>query len=295
MAGTQDFEIVTFPSSDGLRLYARDYAPREHQNRLPVICLAGLSRNSRDFHLIARHLSSHESRSRRVITLDTRGRGQSERDPDPSRYTVAHEAGDVLDLCRHLGIERAIFIGTSRGGLILHLLAATHPERMAGVVLNDIGPVIEIDGLLDIRDYLRRPAARFSTWDEVIAAVKATHGASFPALDEADWADLARAIHREDGGAIVPDHDPAITAPLAALTPETQLPALWPQFAAFEPLPMLVIRGEFSRLLSPQTVDAMASRHPDMTVRVAKGQGHAPLLHRPDTAEAIDAFLARLA
>lgn len=156
------FQERFYTSSDGLRLYARDYRPDEAASAgwLPVICLPGLTRNTRDFHPLALLLSRDPTAPRRVIAIDSRGRGNSAWDENKANYNLAIEAGDVIAACTTLGIERAIFIGTSRGGLILHLIAATHPDLLEAVILNDIGPVLEAEGLARIRDYLnnsRRP------------------------------------------------------------------------------------------------------------------------------------------
>ncbi|MGZ2423499.1 pimeloyl-ACP methyl ester carboxylesterase [Rhizobium laguerreae] len=150
------FQERFYTSSDGLRLYARDYRPDQAAaaGRLPVICLPGLTRNTRDFHPLALLLSRDTTMPRRVIALDSRGRGNSAWDENKANYNLAIEAGDVLAACAALGIERAIFIGTSRGGLILHLIAATRPDLLEAVILNDIGPVLEAEGLARIRDYL---------------------------------------------------------------------------------------------------------------------------------------------
>lgn len=281
-----------FAADDGLTLYARDYRGDvlATAERPSVVCLAGLSRNSRDFHRFAMRLSCEASPPRRVVTLDYRGRGQSERDPEAAHYTVAVESRDVLTACRSLGIGKADFIGTSRGGLILHLLADIAPERLGRIVLNDIGPVIEIEGLLAIATYLGRRDA-YSSWDDAVAELKSIHAAAFPILDEDDWNDMARAIFHEKNGRIAADYDFALAEPLSALTPDTPIADLWPLFGKFEQNPLMVIRGENSTILSESTVREMASMKPDMVTIVARGQGHAPLLHRADLFSAITAFL----
>ncbi|ATN33696.1 alpha/beta hydrolase [Rhizobium sp. ACO-34A] len=264
------------PVADGLKLYSRVYGA-EHGG-LPVVCLPGLSRNSRDFHQLALLLSSRSPTPLRVITIDSRGRGLSDKDEKKERYTIPTEAQDAIAVLDHFGLERALFIGTSRGGLILHILAATHPERLAGVVLNDIGPVIETEGLKQIQDYLGRER-RPENFDDAAAILKETHGPSFPALSEADWRDMADAIYREIDGKLVADFDPAIAEQFRAADLSQAIPDLWAQFDLFRSLPLMAIRGENSRLLSKQTAEAMAERHPDMRLLTAPGQGHAPILH----------------
>ncbi len=286
------FQERRFTAADGLQLYARDYGhddPRT-QNTLPVVCLPGLSRNSRDFHLLALQLSNHPEKPRRVIAVDYRGRGFSAWDPDKSRYQLPVEAEDVLTACDALDVSRAIFIGTSRGGLILHLLAAMRPVLLAGAVLNDIGPVIEIAGLLLIRHYLQAQGALHS-WDEAAENLQRVHGTAFPALGREDWKDMAEAIFRDKDGVITADFDPALIAPLESLNPDTPVPDLWALYEGFKDIPLMTIRGENSTILSRETVEEMAKRHPGMTSVIARGQGHAPLLHRAELLEDVTTFI----
>lgn len=280
------------PANDGLMLYARDYGSDNPAtaNAPPVVCLAGLSRNSRDFHPLAVHLSSSSPAPRRVIAVDYRGRGFSERDPDSSRYQLTVEAADVVHVCATLGIDKADFIGTSRGGLILHLLAASHPALLNRVILNDIGPVIELAGLLHIRDYLANPK-QFSTWGEVSSSLKEVHGPAFPVLTRDDWDEMAHALYRQHGDHIVADYDPALAEPLKALTMDTPLADIWPLFEGLKPFPLLLIRGENSTILSSETAQEMINRHPNAALFSAAGQGHAPLLHVEGAREAIEGFL----
>ncbi len=278
-----------FRSSDGLTLYARSYGPAPSAcAATPIICLPGLTRNSRDFHQLASFLSI--SREIPVISLDYRGRGNAQRDADKSRYTVPVEMADVMTACAHFAVEKAIFIGTSRGGLILHHLIGSAPSLIAAATLNDIGPVIEIEGLLAIRDYLNSKDAPTS-WATAAAYLRTLHGADFPALSDADWSDMAKAIYRDEDGVPVADFDPAIALPLRGLTPETPLPDLWKSFDALRQVPLLVVRGEHSRLLSRATVREMHRQHPGMTDFTAPGQGHAPLLHLDGPREAVAAFI----
>jgi len=286
------FQERRFTASDGLQLYARDYGydNPQAQHSLPVICLPGLSRNSRDFHLLALRLAAHAERPRRVIAVDYRGRGFSAWDPDKSHYQLPVEAADVLTACEVLDISRAIFIGTSRGGLILHLLAAMRPALLGGVVLNDIGPVIDITGLLLIRQYLQAHGT-FHAWDEAVESLQRVHGAAFPALDPADWKDMAEAIFRKKDGVITADFDPALIEPLQSLNADTPIPDLWALYEGFKAVPLMTIRGENSTILSKATVADMAERHPGMKSVTAGGQGHAPLLHRADLLSEITAFI----
>ena len=293
-AVTNGFTGKFFGSTDGLRLYARNYQPTGGDiDRLPVVCLPGLTRNARDFHEIALVLSRDAAFPRRVMALDYRGRGLSDRDDNKANYNLAVECGDVIAACAAFGIDRAIFIGTSRGGLILHLLAGIKPELLAGVILNDIGPVIEPAGLMAIRDYLNRDRIPQS-WSDAVDILKENHGAAFPALSLADWQDMAHAIYREQNGVPVPDYDPTIAEQLKTIDFDNPLPDLWPQFENLGAVPLLVIRGENSSLLSRGTVDEMAKWHPNMLQITAKGQGHAPLLHLGDIPDRIRMFVSRL-
>ena len=286
---TTDFRDFHFTAEDGLRLHGRDYPPAGTGTpRLPLVCLPGLSRNARDFHLFARHAAQHPTAARRVVALDYRGRGGSDRDANPANYNVGVECRDVVSACAALGLERSIFVGTSRGGLILHVMAATRPDLIAAAVLNDIGPEIESAGLAEIRDYLSRPSEA-SSYDEAADNLARLHGAAFPALARADWLDMAQALNTERDGKIVPDFDAALVAPFHAIDYSKPLPTLWPQFALLAKTPLLAIRGEHSRLLSPAVLARMAEG--GARTVIAPGQGHAPLLHHPGILPAALAFL----
>ncbi|MBY3092642.1 alpha/beta hydrolase [Rhizobium laguerreae] len=287
------FQERFYTSSDGLRLYARDYRPDQAAaaGRLPVICLPGLTRNTRDFHPLALLLSRDRTMPRRVIALDSRGRGNSAWDENKANYNLTIETGDVLAACATFGIERAIFVGTSRGGLILHLIAATRPDLLEAVILNDIGPVLEAEGLARIRDYLnsgRNPA----DWSEAAYILKENHGASFAALAEEDWREMALALYRDIGGRPVADFDPAIAEALKSINFSQPLPYLWGQFESLSRLPLMLIRGENTLLLSQETAGEMARRHSRLILHTAEGQGHAPLLHLGNIPTTIRAFLA---
>ena len=279
--------FITVP--DGLKLHARIYG--EANPGTPVVCLPGLTRNLLDFEDLARILAAPPY-NRRVIALSSRGRGRSDRDPQPERYTIPVEAGDVISVLDQLGIESADFIGTSRGGLILHVLAMTHLERIERLVLNDIGPVLEVDGLRQIQTYLgkRRLPASFADAAEIL---RVTHGAEFPALGDEDWHGMAQVLYREVDGQVLADFDPGIAQQFRSADLSQGLPDLWPQFAALAEKPVMVVRGEHSRLLSRDTVEEMVRRHPRLVAIEAGGQGHAPLLHLTGLAEEIGGFLQR--
>jgi len=263
-------------AADGLRLYVRDYGPGS-EGALPVVCLSGLSRSSEDFHELAVALSRDASRPRRVLSLDYRGRGRSDWDKEWRNYDVKIELNDVLQVLTAAGIEKAVFVGTSRGGLITMALSAVRPTLIAGAVLNDIGPVLEAKGLARIRGYVGKlPTPR--TMDEATQILRQMSGSEFPAFTDEQWQALARVTWREASCQLVLNYDPNLMKTLESADPEAPLPDLWPLFEGLKPFPLLVIRGEHSDLLSAETVQAMQDRHPRLTALTVPGQGHAPAL-----------------
>lgn len=285
------FREITYDAPDGLKLYARVYEPAREVDSLPLVCLPGLTRNARDFHELALALASHATTPRRVISFDYRGRGMSAYDPDWSHYNIATEAGDVIAGLAHLGIGRAIILGTSRGGLVIHMLAVVAPQLLAGVILNDIGPELALEGLIEIGQYLSSPREP-KTWAEAAELQWTVHGAAFPALSRADCERFARAIYRERDGVIVPDYDQNLLRTMDGVDLTQKLPDLWAQFDLLAELPLLVIRGENTKLLAPETVEEMTRRHPALQVINVAGQGHAPLLETGQLPELIAAFVA---
>lgn len=284
----QGFSDFYYSSPEGLKLHARIYG--EADGALPVVCLPGLTRNARDFHELALHLSRKAKSPRKVVAFDYRGRGGSAYDKDWRNYNIGVEAGDIVAGLVALGIEHAAFVGTSRGGLILHVLAAMRPGALKAVVLNDIGPVVENEGFADIRAYLER-AQNPASLAEAAAIQRRTHGHAFPALTDRDWERMARAIYREEGGQPVADFDPALLKTISGLDLSQPLPALWQQFQGLTGVRMLAIRGENSRLLSAETLEEMARRHPAIETVTVKGQGHPPMLETGPLPARIEAFL----
>ncbi|MBR1219894.1 alpha/beta hydrolase [Bradyrhizobium sp. U87765 SZCCT0131] len=266
-------------SADGLKLHARETmsANGPHPGLLPVLCLPGLTRTTADFDVLAQALAGDTQAPRRVVAIDYRGRGLSSYDANIANYAVPIEMGDVLAVAAHLGIDRAIIAGTSRGGLIAMTMAATASPLLAGAVLNDIGPVIEMTGLLRIKSYVgARPVP--ASWDDAARGTKAMFGRDFPNLGDDDWLAWARRAWRERDGRLEQTYDPALGETLAALTPETPLPPLWEAFDALQPHPLMLVHGALSDLLSRDTVRAMAARRPDLDLVEIADQGHAPLL-----------------
>lgn len=286
-----EYRDVFYSARDGLRLHARLYGPDDVPG-LPVVCLAGLTRNARDFHALALRLSREGKRPRRVVAFDYRGRGESQRDRDWRRYDVAVEAGDVADGLAALGIAHGAFIGTSRGGLVIFALAAQRPALLKAAVLNDVGPVIEGAGLAHIRSYLLR-APRPGSLAEAVTIQKAVHGTDFSALGADDWERFAAALYRREGERLVPDFDPRLLKPLKRIDLARPLPTLWPQFAGLSGMPLMAIRGANSRLLSHDTLARMEAQHPAMQAITVAGHGHAPLLETGDLPQRIATFIAR--
>jgi pimeloyl-ACP methyl ester carboxylesterase len=292
MGGTAGFVEHRFKSLDGLTLYARDYGNENPatNGRLPLVCLAGLTRNSRDFHQLALHLSTLPDEPRRVVTIDTRGRGLSDWDPDASHYNIVTEAGDVVAGCAALGISKAAFVGTSRGGMVLHVLIASKPDLIGAVILNDVGPAIGTEGLKLIQSYLGRKP-EFASLKDAAAALKIVHSAAFQTLTDEDWNDFAEATFRVIDGKLQSDCDPAIAQGMAQLDLSQPLPELWDQFDAFRSVPLMTIRGENSLLLTGDIVDAMKKRNPDMRALLVPKHGHAPILHVDGIPDEIVSFL----
>lgn len=275
-------------SADGLQLYYRDY-DTAGAGTLPVLCLAGLTRNTRDFDDIAAHMAQ----TRRVVAMDTRGRGRSAYDPKWENYSIPMEVGDVLAVLAALNIAKVIVLGTSRGGLIATVLAAMKPDTFGGVILNDVGPEIDPRGIARIASYVGVAAAPPQNWDDAVARAKQINGDMFD-MPDSEWLRTAKATYREEGGKPVLDYDMKIGDATRAQMAQPQAFDPWTLFAAFAKIPLLVIRGANSDLLSAETVAKMHGVKPDMTSAEVPGRGHAPLLNEPASIRAIDNFLAGL-
>jgi pimeloyl-ACP methyl ester carboxylesterase len=275
-------------SRDGLKLYARDYAGESGGCRLPVICLHGLTRNSKDFEDVAPRLAAG---GRRVLVPDVRGRGRSSADPNPYNYRPKVYARDVLDLMDSLGIARAVFVGTSMGGLITMALAAIRSRGVAAAVLNDVGPEVGRAGIERILSYAGQPAI-IDTWSDAAAYVRRTNSVAFPDNSDADWEAFARRTFREDGGRPVLDYDPAIATPQANRPVKTRsllATLLFRRLARRRPT--LLVRGELSDLTTAEIARRMKRIAPSLQSAVVPGVGHAPMLTEPEAIAAIDEFL----
>ncbi len=280
-----------FPSHDGLRLHALDFRPSRDEARRPVVCLPGLSRSAEDFRALAERLAFASGTPRRVLAFDYRGRGRSAYDPDWRHYDLPTERLDMLTGLADAGIGRAHFVGTSRGGLHVMGMAADHREMIDAVVLNDIGPVLEPEGLSRIKEYLGQPVAPAS-WTEAIAILQAGSGRHFDGLDGAEWRHFAITTFGADETCLRLRYDPLLARTLDSLDLTRPLPDAWPAFDALRGAPILTVRGANSDLLSPDTLAAMTIRWPGNEALIVDGQGHAPLLADETTISRLDDFLA---
>ena len=298
------FTPISFQSTDGLALYARDYPAIALQPeaagqpaaplpaRLPVICLHGLTRNSGDFDELAPAIAAL---GRRVLAPDVRGRGHSAHDPHPANYNPVVYAGDVVKLMHDLGIARAIFIGTSMGGLITMTLAVRHLELIAGAVINDVGPVLSLRGLARIAGYAGR-CSTLASWDDAAAYVKDINACAFPDAPDEEWAKWARrAFMEHESGTLALRYDPRIAIALQTgkLRPTSLAGRL-----AFKRLahkrPTLLVRGALSDLLEPEQAAWMRRAAPAMQYTEVPNIGHAPMLTEPEALGAIRQFLSQL-
>lgn len=282
-----EFEHRFWSSRDGLRLHYRDYPGRD--DRPPVLCLPGLTRNARDFEVLAGRLAGEW----RVICPDLRGRGDSAYARDSATYTPLQYVEDIEVLLEEQGIGRVVAIGTSLGGLMTAILGLKHADLLAGAVLNDIGPVIEPAGLARIRDYVGQGRS-FPTWMHAARALEETHGNSFPRYGLSNWLEMAKRVMAVgQSGRIVFDYDMKIAEPFAAAN-GAAAPDLWPAFAALAGRPLLVLRGALSDILSAASLEDMAARLPDVETLTLPDIGHAPTLDEPEAVAAIARLLARV-
>jgi pimeloyl-ACP methyl ester carboxylesterase len=277
-----------YKSGDGLRLYARDYACRDTDNSNPatILCMHGLTRNSADFDGLADHLCERY----RVLCVDQRGRGRSDYDNVIANYTPLTYVQDMFTLLDAVQVEQVILIGTSMGGLMSLLMSAMQPQRIRGVILNDIGPELDPRGLARIKGYVGK-SKPVTNWDEAVAQARSINEVAFPDFTEQEWLDFTRGTYREENGVPVLAYDPAISQPLDDDESGVVPPDLWPVFEGVTAIPMLVVRGAQSDILAPGCVADMRERKPDLLVAEVPHRGHAPTLTEPVSLVAIDAFL----
>ena len=279
-----DFREVRFAGADGrLSLFARDYGG----GGTPLVLMHGLTRNSADFEALSDRLQGRF----RVVVPDQRGRGRSDRDENPANYALPMLCADTLGLIAQAGLERPVLVGTSMGGLMAMGMAAANPSAFRGLVLNDVGPQVEAEGLARIAGYAGKAEA-IASWDEAAAYARRINETAFPHYTQAQWLAFARRTFREGAdGSLVLDYDPAIASAGAG----APIPDLWPVWEALASLPILAIRGGTSDILSAATLERMAERHPRMTACTVPGVGHAPMLDEPEAIAAIEDFLAQFA
>ena len=282
---TSSYRELFWNSHDGLRLYARVYEGPSAA-AATVLCLHGLTRNSRDFEDLAPHLQAHYQ----VIVPDVRGRGLSARDPNPQNYQPAIYIQDIVGLLDTVGAKRATVIGTSMGGLLGMMMGVGHRARIAGLVLNDMGPEVDPVGLDRIKGYAGRlPPPK--NWDDAVAQTRSMFGSAWPNLSAQRWSVLTRRGYREDEkGQLSVDADPMIGEMLRAAPAATA--NLWPFWQALRGIPMLVIRGAQSDILSAATFAKMKLENPELMQLEVAQRGHVPLLDEPECIAAIDNFLA---
>ncbi|HET7708238.1 MAG TPA: alpha/beta hydrolase [Sphingomicrobium sp.] len=283
-----DYVERRWTSRDGLSLYARDYAGAAGAARLPVICLHGLTRNSKDFEALAPLIAAA---GRRVIVPDVRGRGLSDRDPDPANYVPNTYARDIIRLLDLLGMSRALFVGTSMGGIISLAISGMRRRMVAGLVLNDVGPEVCNVGIDRIKSYVGKKVD-IGSWDDAAAYLRRINGVAFPDYTDRDWADFARRTFAETNGAPHLDYDPAIMQPLSENRYKAMTFVAWYLFRRLaRSAPVLLVRGELSDLLSKDIADKMQRRAPAMRRVEIPRVGHAPMLTEPQAVDAITAFL----
>lgn len=286
MLSQQKWKDVFYTARDGLRLHVRHY-PATGSRRRPVVCLPGLTRNARDFQDLANVLSDPRGHRRDVYCVDYRGRGQSEYADDWKSYNVLTELADVLDFMTLEGLHDAAIIGTSRGGLIAMAMAVARPSAIGAAILNDIGPVMETDGITRIMAYVGRVPLP-NTWSDAATLIKSLNVRAFPSETDATWISVARQWFNDDDGRPAHAYDQNLSKAMAI---GGAPPELWQQFSALNRVPLLAIRGANSDILSAATFAEMQRRHPNIAGLTVPEQGHAPLLKDADTIGAIYEFL----
>jgi pimeloyl-ACP methyl ester carboxylesterase len=283
------FASVFVTAPDGLRLHVRSYGSRV-ACALPVVCLPGLARTAADLHALAAAMAADPAKPRLVLALDYRGHGQSEYDRNPDNYTLPVSLADLSTVLIALETAPAIFLGTSYGGLLAMMLAAWRPTAIAGVILNDIGPVIEPQGWVRIKGYVGKlPVPR--NFEEGGDILRWWFDAQFPKLAPQDWIAFAQSTWRQHGGRLVPDYDPKLARTLQGADLQ-RLPTLWNHFDALARVPLMIIRGARSDMLASTTLQAMVSRRDALEVVVVPDQGHPPFLVEPNLIRRITDFVA---
>ena len=284
----QGFASAFVTAQDGLTLHVRRYGSR-HASAHSVVCLPGLARTAADFHPLATALAADPANPRLVLALDYRGHGQSQYDRNPKNYAIRVALADLSAVLAAFEITSAIFVGTSFGGVLAMMLAVLPPAAVAGVILNDIGPVMELRGLMRIKSYVGKlPIAR--NFEEGAEILRWLFEKQFTKLAPQDWIAFAQRTWREGDGTLVPSHDPKLARALSFSL--EHLPTLWDQFDALARIPLMVIRGANSDMLARPTLNKMLARRERLEVVVVPDQGHAPLLAEPNVIRRVAAFVA---
>lgn len=271
-------------SADGVKLHYRDHDG--NRDRPPILCIPGLTRNARDFEPVADRFAGDW----RVISVDLRGRGGSAFDPDPANYRPMVYVADILKLLDQLGIADAVFVGTSLGGICTMAFALGDRERIAGALLNDIGPVVDKAGIDRISGYVGK-AARFTGWDDAIAQIAGRNGDVYPDYGPAEWERFVRRMAREDGTGIVFDYDMRIADNFESATSASDM---WPMYQALNGRPVTILRGELSDLLSVEVAGRMAGAIDDVELVTIPRVGHAPSFDEPESIAALERLLDRV-
>ncbi|WP_286831077.1 MULTISPECIES: alpha/beta fold hydrolase [Kordiimonas] len=281
-----DYTDEYFTNPDGLKQHYRDYN-QAGDNAPVVLCMPGLTRNARDFEAIAEHLSDRC----RVICVEQRGRGQSDWDPNPSRYLPVTYVADMMALLAHLGVDKVIAIGTSLGGLMTIMIQAMHPGKLQAAVINDIGPEIDPKGIERIKSYVGKGTPP-ETWEAAVEAVKTANAGVYPNFTEEDWRWYTENLYEDVDGKPAVMYDPAISQNFNSEESQSS-PDLWPYFKTLHSIPMVVLRGGISDILSAETLERMAREHPDLVPVTVPGIGHVPLMREPECKQAIDELVGR--
>ena len=273
-----------FTTSDGLTLYYTDEG-----KGVPVLCLAGLTRNGRDFDTVAEGFADKA----RIIRLDYRGRGRSDFDPDYQNYNLVRESRDAMELLDHLGIDRAALLGTSRGGLLSMALAVGRPERLRGVMLVDIGPEIEAEGLAYIMSYLGLPPP-YKDYDDAAEKLQKALATRFPGVPLSTWRAYAKRQWKQGPHELELSYDPALRRAVLEQSAQGAIPDLWPLYHAVAAMPHGLIRGANSDLLSAETAAKMCEIADHTVYAEVPDRGHVPFLDEPEAVQAIDTWLEQM-